>query len=96
MSRIVMSLENDFEGKVLASFDLDELASKAIEYAEEDAENRMNRILDEEKILSYEQGRADAINERASLLAFICKKYDIPLVDMNCTVDEWEELKEQK
>lgn len=44
----------------------------------------------------YQQGRADAIEERASLLAFICKKYNIPLVDMNCTVDEWEELKEQK
>lgn len=44
----------------------------------------------------YEQGRADAEDERASLLAFICKKYNIPLVAMNYTVDEWEQLKEQK
>lgn len=28
MSRITMSLENDFEGRVLASFDLDEFANK--------------------------------------------------------------------
>lgn len=40
----------------------------------------------------YTKGKEDAIDERASLLAFICKKYDIPLIDMNCTVDEWEEL----
>lgn len=59
MSRITMSLENDFEGRVLASFDLDEFASKVRADAEEDAENRMNGILDDEKRLSYEQGRAD-------------------------------------
>lgn len=45
--------------------------------------------------LSYQQGRADAIEERASLLAYICKKYNIPLVDMNQTVDEWEERKQK-
>ena len=44
---------------------------------------------------SYHQGKADAIDERASLLAFICRKYGIPLMDMNCTVDEWEQLNEQ-
>lgn len=44
---------------------------------------------------AYQKGREDAIDERASLLAYICKKYNIPLLDMNCTVDEWEELKEK-
>lgn len=36
---------------------------KGREDAEEDAENRMNRILDDEKNISYEQGRTDAIDE---------------------------------
>lgn len=37
---------------------------------------------------------ADVIDdERASLLAYICRKYNIPLLDMNVTVDEWEEQK---
>lgn len=35
-------------------------------------------------------------DERSSLLAYICKKYNIPLLDMNVTVDEWEEMKEKK
>lgn len=43
----------------------------------------------------YEKGRADAIDERANLLAYICKKYNIALLDMSCTVDEWEQLKEK-
>lgn len=34
-----------------------------IDKVEEDAENRMQRILDDEKNISYEQGRADVINE---------------------------------
>lgn len=34
-----------------------------------------------------------ALEERPKLLAFICKKYNIPLVDMNATVDEFEELR---
>ena len=41
------------------------------------------------------QIRAEVIDERAGLLAFICNKYNIPLLDMNCTVDEWEQLKEE-
>lgn len=36
MSRITMSLENDFEGRVLASFDLDEFANKIRAEAIED------------------------------------------------------------
>lgn len=40
----------------------------------------------------YDKDYSDAIDERASLLAYICKKYNIPLVDMNCTVDEWEQM----
>lgn len=42
------------------------------------------------------QIRAEEEDKRANLLAFICKKYNIPLMDMNCTVTEWEELKENK
>ena len=46
-----------------------------------------------EELKELRQGKADVIDERASLLAYICKKYNIPLLDMNCTADEWEELK---
>ena len=39
--------------------------------------------------------REEFEDERASLLAYICAKYKIPLVDMNNTVEEWEENKEK-
>lgn len=46
---------------------------------------------------AYEKGMEDgyekALDERASLLAHICKSYNIPLLDMNCVVNEWEDLK---
>ena len=48
-----------------------------------------NESLAEKLGHAYEQGKEDEIDERASLLAFICKKYKIPLMDMNETVDEW-------
>lgn len=47
--------------------------------------------------LTEQRASENAIDdERSSLLAYICKKYNIPLLDMNVTVDEWEEMKEQK
>lgn len=42
-----------------------------------------------------EELREEFEDERASLLAYICAKYKIPLVDMNNTVEEWEENKEK-
>ena len=49
--------------------------------------------------LNYDEIRAELReefeDERASLLAYICAKYKIPLVDMNNTVEEWEENKEK-
>lgn len=45
---------------------------------------------------AIEEYEADKEDKRANLLAFICKRYNIPLMDMNCTVEEWEELKEKK
>lgn len=43
--------------------------------------------------MGEDDGREDAIDDRANLLAYICKKYNIPLLDMNCTVDEWEKIR---
>ena len=40
--------------------------------AEADAENRMQSILDDEKRLSYQQGRADAIEECIEMLEDDC------------------------
>lgn len=39
---------------------------------EADAENRMQSILDDEKRLSYQQGRADAIDECINTLKDFC------------------------
>ena len=45
-----------------------------------------------------EELREEFEDERASLLAYICARYNIPLVDMNNTVEEWEDryLEEKK
>lgn len=96
MSRITMALENDFEGRVLASFDLDEFASKVRADAEEDAENRMNRILDDEKRLAYELGRADAIEEITENIIPTLYEFDVMQDTIDFCVKCLESLKEQK
>lgn len=63
--------------------------------AEEDAENRMSRILDDEKRLAYEQGRNDAIDEFVKAFKDNMLKSTTPT--WTCYVDEIaEKLKEQK
>lgn len=55
--------------------------------AEADAENRMQSILDDEKRLSYQQGRADAIDECIKVIGGNIKSIvgiynkDTPLTD---------------
>ena len=70
IQRIARSLESLVQIETIVHEDL--LNTVGEEYmqgridAEEDAENRMNGILDDEKRLAYEQGRKDAIKEFAT------------------------------
>lgn len=72
IQRIARSLESLVQIETIVHEDL--LNTVGEEYmqgridAEEDAENRMNGILDDEKRLAYEKGRTDAIEEFAKLI----------------------------
>lgn len=48
----------------------------------EEAENRFNRVLDDEKRISYQQGRADAIDEFKQALKQELNKYDFWIYDI--------------
>lgn len=104
IQRIARSLESLVQIETIVHEDL--LNTVGEEYmqgridAEEDAENRMNGILDDEKRLAYEQGRADRLD---SIIKAVKNEYhcveDLCGESKNCSdcmVNYLESLKEQK
>lgn len=97
--RLTVCLEGNTEGRVLASVDLDKFYEDIIAEVEENAENRMQRILDDEKRLSYETGKENMLDTiiRAEENKYFCDEYECDKFKdcSDCRIKYLENLREQ-